>query len=236
MVCITTSLATGMRSFFSGLLSLLFPARCAACDALGAEPFCDGCAETLVATPAGCPVCGAPLDEALMPALKPRRCGPCRAHAPPFVSARAPFLHGGALAEAIHALKYEKRAELARPLGALFEAVERPRVDLICPLPLHPDRLRRRGYDQVALLAHEAGRRFGLPVEHVLERARATAPQVGRDRKSRSKNVHGAFRARGMCAADRSVSSMMCSPLVRPRARRRARSTPREHGEWRCGP
>jgi ComF family protein len=186
-----------MRSIFSNLLALFFPARCSACDALGAEPFCDECAETLVAAPAGCPVCGVPLDEALQPTLKPRRCGPCRAQAPPFVAARAPFLHGGALAEAIHALKYERREELARPLGALFEVVERPRADLVCPLPLHPERLVRRGFDQAALLAREAATRFALPLEHVLERSRPTAPQVGRDRKARARNVFGAFRARG---------------------------------------
>jgi ComF family protein len=197
-----------MHTFFTGLLGLLFPSRCAACDALGAEPFCADCAETLVATPAGCPVCGVPLDEALMPALKPRRCGPCRAQAPPFVSARAPFLHGGALAEAIHALKYENRAELARPLGALFEAVERPRADVICPLPLHPDRLIHRGYDQAALLAREAARRFQLPLEFLVERARPTPPQVGRDRKARVRNVAGAFRVassvrgRSICLVD----------------------------------
>ena len=197
-----------MRVLSQQLLGLLFPSRCSSCDALGAEPFCAGCAETLLFAPAGCALCGAPLDEALLPALRPRRCGPCRAHAPPFVLARAPFLHGGALAEAIHALKYEQREELARPLGALFEAVEPPRVEVICPLPLHPSRLRHRGYDQAALLAQEAGRRFGIPVETLLERARATPPQVGRDRKARSKNVQGAFRAharawgRSICLID----------------------------------
>jgi len=186
-----------VRAFASKALSLLFPARCASCDAVGDEPFCAACAETLVIAPAGCPLCGVPLDEALAPSLKPRRCGPCRAQAPPFVSARAPFLHGGALAEAIHALKYEQREELARPLGALFEAVERPRAELVCPLPLHPTRLLRRGYDQAALLAREAARRFGLPLEHLLVRARPTAPQVGRDRRARAHNVAGAFRAAG---------------------------------------
>jgi len=186
-----------MHPLCNRFLELLFPARCAACDRLGQEPFCGACAESLVSVPAGCPLCGVPLDEALMPALRPRRCGPCRAQAPPFRSARAPFLHGGALAEAIHAFKYEQREELARPLGALFEAVERPQVEVLCPLPLHPARLRRRGYDQAALLAREAGARFQLPVAHLLERARATPSQVGRDRSARQRNVRGAFRARG---------------------------------------
>jgi len=186
-----------MHSLVPRILALLFPPRCAACDLLGAEPFCAQCAESLVAAPAGCTVCGAPLDDALLPATRPRRCGACRERAPPFVLARAPFLHGGALAEAIHAFKYEKHEELARPLGVLFEAVERPRPDVISPVPLHPRRMIQRGYDQAALLAREAGRRFSLPVEHLVERGRSTAPQVGRDRQARIRNVQGAFRARG---------------------------------------
>jgi ComF family protein len=177
------------------LLDLLYPPRCTACDALGPERFCRACAETLLPAPAGCPVCGVPLDEALLPALRPRRCGPCRAQAPPFALARAPFLHGGALAEAIHGLKYRGLAELARPLGVLFEAVELPRADLVCPLPLHSQKLRVRGYDQAALLAAEAGRRFRLPVAHLLVRTRATSSQVALGREQRAANLRGAFTA-----------------------------------------
>jgi ComF family protein len=188
----------------SALASLLFPPRCAACDRLGEEPFCSGCAETLLPAPAGCALCGAPLDEALLPALRPRRCGPCRAQPPPFRSARAPFLHGGALAEAIHAFKYQGRPELARPLAVLFAAAEAPRAELLCPLPLHPSRLRSRGYDQAALLAREVARRTGLRLSFLLIRTRPTGQQVGQGRRARSSNLRGAFRA-GPAAEGRRV-------------------------------
>jgi ComF family protein len=184
------------------LLDLIFPARCAACDAPGEAPFCAVCADTLVPLGAGCPLCGAPADEALLPSIKPRRCKPCRLRAPPFAQASSPWLHGGALAEAIHRLKYEQREELAEPLGVLFDGCGVPKSDLIVPIPLHPKRLRERGFDQARLLAKAAARRFGLRMAPLLTRTRDTGHQVGRDRVARERNVRGCFvadeRARGL--------------------------------------
>jgi ComF family protein len=181
----------------SRVADLLWPPWCACCGELGEEPFCAACAQTLLPAPLGCPLCGVPADEALLPALRPRRCTACRAHAPPYQRARAPYLHGGALADAIHRLKYEGCFELSRPLGVLFAACEPPRADVVAPLPLHAGRLRERGYDQAHLLAAAAARRFGLPLAPLLVRVRPTRPQVGLDRRRRAQNVAGAFRARG---------------------------------------
>src|SRR5216684_3452386 len=158
----------GLRDLLEAIPALLFPERCGACEALCDGPFCAPCSETLLPVPAGCPLCGEPGDEALLPALRPRRCGRCRKDPPPYARAQAPFLHGGALSEAIHRLKYEGREELARPLGALFAGCDPPRADVVSPIPLHASRLRERGYDQAALLAREAGRRS----------ARCAAPQA----------------------------------------------------------
>ena len=186
----------GLRDLLAAIPGLVFPDRCGACEALCDGPFCAPCAETLLPVPPGCPVCGEPGDEALLPLLRPRRCARCRKQPPPYARAQAPFLHGGALAEAIHRLKYEGREELARPLGALFAGCEPPRCDVVAAIPLHASRLRERGYDQAALLAREAGRRFGLPIGSVLVRMRATRQQVGLDRARRVENVRAAFRAR----------------------------------------
>ena len=189
-----------LRDLLEAIPALLFPDRCGACEALCDGPFCAPCAETLLPVAAGCPLCGEPGDEALLPALRPRRCARCRKDPPPYARAQAAFLHGGALAEAIHRLKYEGREELARPLGALFAGCEPPRADVVAPIPLHAARLRERGYDQAALLAREAGRRFGLPVRALLVRVRPTRQQVGLDRTRREQNVRASFRAL-RCAA-----------------------------------
>jgi ComF family protein len=189
------SLAVHLQRAALGALDLIFPARCASCDAPGETPFCGICADTLVPLPAGCPVCGVPQDDSLLPALKPRRCLHCRERAPAFVFASAPYLHGGALAEAIHRLKYERREDLGPALSVLFEACAPPRSDCLAPIPLHPQRLRERGFDQARSLADGAARRFGLPVVSLLTRIRPTGQQVGRDRAARERNLRGAFRA-----------------------------------------
>jgi ComF family protein len=65
-------------------------------------------------------------------------------------------------------------------------------------VPLHPRRLRERGYNQSALLARRAAERIGVPVEEALARTRATAHQVGLDAVARAANVANAFElARG---------------------------------------
>ena len=128
------SISLHLRRAGLAALELIFPARCAACDASGESPFCAVCAETLVPLPAGCPVCGVPQDETLLPALKPRRCPHCRVHPPRFAFASAPYLHGGALAEAIHRLKYERREDLGPALGVLFEACPAPKSDVLVPM------------------------------------------------------------------------------------------------------
>jgi ComF family protein len=191
------SISLQFRRAAAGALDLLFPPRCAACDEPGESPFCAVCAETLIPLPAGCPLCGAPQDESLLPALKPRRCPHCRAQPPAFAFASAPYLHGGALADAIHRLKYEHREDLGAALGVLFEACIAPKSDVLVPIPLHPHRLRQRGYDQAVLLAGGAAKRFGLPFVRLLRRVRETGQQVGRDRTSRARGVRGAFAAAG---------------------------------------
>jgi len=176
-------------------LDWVFPVRCACCDAPGESPFCGPCADTLEPAPPGCPLCGAPCENETLAVIKPRRCGHCRERAPPFACASAPYLHGGALAEAIHRLKYERREDLARALGVLFEGCASPRSDVVAPIPLHAARLRERGFDQAGLLAGAAAERFGRPLKLLLTRTRATGQQVGRDRAARERNVRGAFAA-----------------------------------------
>jgi ComF family protein len=55
----------------------------------------------------------------------------------------------------------------------------------LVPVPLHSRRLRRRGYNQAALIADALARRTGLEVTDCLRRAGSAAAQVGRDRRER---------------------------------------------------
>ena len=178
---------------FRAALDLILPPRCAACaiPLLSHEPFCELCWQSVVPLEGGCPRCGIPDHTGL--------CERCRQAPPPFISARSPLLYGGQLAVAIRLLKYSGRSYLARPLASLLG----PALDLsgprpvVVPVPLHPRRLRRRGYNQAAVLALELARTTGLQVRHEgLVRRRDTHSQVRLSRQARLQNLRGAFLAR----------------------------------------
>jgi ComF family protein len=99
----------------------------------------------------------------------------------------------GSLRHIIHAFKYEGRRSLAQPLAAMLHAhgaaVLRD-ADCIVPVPLHPVRRLRRGFNQAAELA----RHLEVPVVHALWRMRPTAPQAGLTAGQRARNVRDAFR------------------------------------------
>jgi ComF family protein len=179
-----------LRALGSALLELVYPPRCAACgEDTRVEPFCPICAEALEPVPAGCRRCGlpGPADP----------CGACLASPPAFVSLAAGGLFGGPLADAVHAFKYGDRPALARPLGAwLARRVALPGGAPIVAVPLARGRRIARGYDQAALLADWLARASRSPrLRAVLRRVRETAPQVGKSREARRRNVEGAFAA-----------------------------------------
>jgi ComF family protein len=131
-----------------------------------------------------CASCAVPLDEPLAGSV----CRRCWTDA--YASGGA---YDGALRDIIHAFKYEGRRSLARPLAAFMRA-ERPDVlagaDCAVPVPLHPWRRIRRGFNQAADLA----RHLDVPVLHALWRVRATSAQAGLSADGRQQNVRGAFR------------------------------------------
>lgn len=121
----------------------------------------------------------------------------------------------------IHRLKYDGRDALAIALGRLAAdgpagAAPLDGVDWIAPVPLHRRRLRERGFNQAALLAHHwrrglarRGHRVPPLVTDLLARRRYTTPQVHLDADERLANVTGAFgpgRARVWHSGDRPLT------------------------------
>jgi ComF family protein len=101
---------------------------------------------------------------------------------------------------ALHRFKYEGRRPLARPLGLLLAerlAVDGVAAEIVAWVPLHPERRRRRGYNQAELLARELARLCCLRPLPGLVRVRDTPPQVGLDRLRRLANVRDAFEWNG---------------------------------------
>jgi predicted amidophosphoribosyltransferase len=79
--------------------------------------------------------------------------------------------------------------------SVVAEVVPSPAAQLIVFVPPDGDRSLKRGHHPPERLAHELGRRWGLPVEPLLGRTRPLRPQRGLSRGERRRNVRGAFRA-----------------------------------------
>jgi ComF family protein len=130
-------------------------------------------------------------------------CGRCLRQSPPFHMARAAFVYDRALVDVIHCFKYKGKLQLAAPLGQLLrQAFARfwadTHVDAIVPVPLHPRRLRVRGFNQADLFVrrwkNSASEPQPPPIQsRVLQRVKATAPQAGLGRRGRADNIRGAF-------------------------------------------
>ena len=179
-------------------LDFLLPMRCLGCRREGGL-LCESCIAALPRLlPPYCDICA---DRGAV-----GECRPCREQARqqgrPLDGLRAPYLFQGAIRDAIHSFKYENARAAAPLLGRLLAEylADNPLPgDVLAPVPLHPRKLRERGYNQAELLAREAGKIAGLPVDAKrLYRVRNTPAQARTaNRQQRLDNIADAFAVRG---------------------------------------
>ena len=142
-----------------------------------------------------CSRCGAPFAHAHESELT---CGACLILDPAFSSVRAAFLYDDDSAGLIVRFKHSDRTEyaplLTRMLARVAEDVVTP-SSLLVPVPLHQNRLRRRKYNQAALLARRLVKTLGYGVYRpgILARRRPTKAQQALSASARARNVAGAF-------------------------------------------
>lgn len=200
-----------MRGLLSGIFSLLAPPVCPRCRRLLATDLqagaCRTCLEALPAWPRDrCAVCGE--GAAAAPGLA---CAACAAAGLPLAGAIAALCYAGEAEDWIRRFKYPPRglAGLDAAPGALLEAALRRALrvaglrapERVVPVPLHPRRLRARGFNPSLLLARAAARESGAALDAAaLLRVRDTPSQTGLDRAARRRNVAGAFTVRRTAA------------------------------------
>ena len=186
-----------LSSWVDRFLDLVFPSHCAGCGRPGPVwcPACQGRLQRLEGRL--CPRCG-------MPAHGRGRCRtlfdfPVRSYA----------RYRGPLVRALLHLKYRSNERLAAVMGEWLASVVRREgwpLSLVLAVPLAPERRRRRGYNQAALIAASLAARLDLPSsEAALTRIRETRSQVGLDGAARQQNVAGAFRADARILRESSV-------------------------------
>lgn len=180
-------------------LDLLFPPTCLGCGKglPSSRPplFCPVCqGQITLITPPLCTCCGRPLPDA---AGGGHTCGRCLAKPPAFRRARALLLYDGPLAEAIHRFKYQGETAGLASFAHFAQTAALPDLslpDLILPVPLHPKRLRRRGFNQAQWLAQAFfPEQRGQLRPDLLLRLRHTAPQTGMSGKERRRNLKNGF-------------------------------------------
>lgn len=189
------------------LMDLVFPPRCLICQTFlqdhpashsGRElAFCNACFQDFkeIQSPI-CLLCGRPFSDGI---AADRVCEDCLRKRPSFDMARAPYLYDGPLMTAIQELKYAHRSHLADSLGSLLASfaqtwIGESKGSLLMPVPLHPRRLRSRGFNQSLLLARCVASKTGAELDFLsLRRTRYTKPQTELSSEERKKNVRKAF-------------------------------------------
>jgi len=111
--------------------------------------------------------------------------------------------------QAIHQLKYRNLRALVVPLAQLLrDYLNNPMpAEILVPVPMHPKRLRERGYNQSSLLARELGKLTNLPVvDDCLIRQRHAPPQARTSNvDERRSNIADAFTCRDHRLRDKQV-------------------------------
>lgn len=136
-----------------------------------------------------CPVCALPSPGGQV-------CGRCLSDAPLYDHTCAAFRYGFPLDKLIQSMKYGEQLPLAHELAKRLtnRVSDEAPPDLLVPMPLHPSKLRDRGYNQSMLIAATLSRRLKCPLlTKAVRRTRDTPAQSSLPWKDREKNVRDAF-------------------------------------------
>ncbi|MBV8063924.1 MAG: ComF family protein [Actinobacteria bacterium] len=174
------------------MLDLLLPRRCLVCGGEGAQ-LCSGCRAMLPrVVPPLCGRCGAPT------AWPVRRCRECSGRRLGFEQARAAVAYDGSVRRLVAGWKERGLRRLAEDAAELVAArLPVPHAEVVTFVPGDRARSGDRGHHPAHRLAEALARRWGLPCEPLLARARGSRRQAGLPLAERRRNVAGAFAARG---------------------------------------
>jgi ComF family protein len=173
-------------SVLERIISLYAPHVCLGCSLEGSL-LCNDCHQGLVSATACCYQCQ-------RPSRLGRLCADCRPRSG-LVSLNCVANYTGLAKDVLWALKFDRAQAaadiIARSMAAVYGDVT-PSDALIVPVPTAAKRVRRRGYDQAALIARSYARQAGCQYSPVLLR-HGKQEQKGAGRELRRQQLTGAL-------------------------------------------
>lgn len=192
-------LISWLKKGFNGLLA----STCVLCGARGQQDMaiCLPCKVALPWLGTGCNRCALPLLS--LPEISSGQlCAACLIMPPPYTKTIALCRYEQPVDRLIMGLKFNQKLVYARLLGELMAEhllqngyqVAEDRPECLIPVPLHPQRLRERGFNQVIELARPIANKLRLPIDRQsCQRVRSTEAQSALPAVQRQHNVKGAF-------------------------------------------
>lgn len=180
----------------------LLPTFCTLCHSTTIyKAVCDACYQELPWQDGACDRCGLPLLEAQI-------CGQCLKTPPFYENTICLFHYQTPIDKFILSLKFAEKLSYAKLLGELmaekladyYQNHNKP--DVIIPVPLHPQRLKERGYNQALEIARPVAKKLKILLEPTYcKRVVATLPQSSTHAKERKRNIKNAFKVNGTLQA-----------------------------------
>ncbi len=176
---------------------ILLPGCCLLCNRPTGrqQDICPACKKELPFNHHHCRTCAQPLPVS---AVSGTLCGRCQKQTPVFDHCFAPFRYQDALVSLHHNFKFHHKLAAGRLMAELMceQLANRPPQlpRLLIPTPLHPARLRARGFNQAQELTAILSSQLSIPVDsHSLYRIRETRAQSSLPKKERQRNIRNAF-------------------------------------------
>lgn len=177
--------------------SLRLPSICALCNQFHRNNLavCAQCIELLTPLGPACRYCAYPLPDTHY-----LICGRCIKKPPYFDRTLVAYRFEEPLRSLLHRFKYHNGLYLSSFLSHLMmQAIktEDKKPHCLIPVPMHPKRIRHRGFNQAAILAKSLARKLRIPCDvGACQKIINTAPQAGLDAEQRQKNLRHAFKTK----------------------------------------
>lgn len=186
----------------SSFLNIIYPPRCNICGDFLHIPhenpyICETCIKGFkIINPPICSICGIPFES---DTEEDHPCERCIRKRPFYDRLRALYLYENGIMEAVHKMKYSGKSYIAKSLAPLLASFAMEWLDdihdmLMVPVPLHPRKLRQRGFNQSLILARGISLILNSELDILsFRRIKFTRSQTGLNMDERRKNVKNAF-------------------------------------------